>query len=141
MWYGNLFQSKGTALWDDLSPYVFNFVRSTWATWSIRNDKSLSGNCVLGHVALWSKEGEVYILSFVWLAGKVVFFKRGVTWSNFFLRYIILAALFLICCRFKIQLSADLSVLWSGDNDFNSPRAAYITAARDPYHPKVIEPY
>ena len=28
----------------------------------------LEGNWVLGHVALWSKAVEVYILSFVWLA-------------------------------------------------------------------------
>ena len=30
----------------------------------------------IGHVALWSKEGEVYILSFVWLAANAIVLKE-----------------------------------------------------------------
>ena len=29
MWYGKLFQSKGAALLNDLSPYIFNFAGGT----------------------------------------------------------------------------------------------------------------
>ena len=37
---------------------------------------SLEGNWVLSHVALWSKEGEVYILYFVWLAANAIVSKE-----------------------------------------------------------------
>ena len=44
-----------------------------WATWRIRDDTVLK---VTGHVALWSKEGEVYIISFVWLAANAIVSKE-----------------------------------------------------------------